>query len=139
MAAAPMDASGEVERQGGVMTKIALVTLVLCLGVLTAASVGAQAPPPAAPPQIPYGAPITLEQAKKAAAGAEAESRKNNWNMAIVILDTGGNLVLLHRMDQTQIASIEIARQKAWSAVAYRRPTKVFEDGLAQGGLNTRI
>jgi len=48
----------------------------------------------APPPQIPYGGPISLEQAKKVLAGAEAEARKYNWNMVIAVLDSGGQLVM---------------------------------------------
>lgn len=107
--------------------------VVLALLLFVAASAQAQGPPPS------YGAPITLEQAKKATAAAEAEAKKNNWGMVIVVVDTGGNLVLLQRMDNAQFGSIEVARQKAWSAVAYRRPTKVFEDMVAGGGAGTRI
>lgn len=101
---------------------------------LTAATAGAQAPPPP-----PYGAPITLEQAKKIMAGAEAESKKNNWSMVITILDSGGHTVMTQRLDGTQLGSLEVARDKAWSAVAFRRPTKVFEDLVAQGGANLRL
>jgi uncharacterized protein GlcG (DUF336 family) len=89
--------------------------------------------------QMPYGPPISLEQAKKVVAGAEAEARKNNWNVVIAILDSGGNLVLLQRMDGTQLASIEVAPEKAHSAVAFRRSTKVFQDLVAQGGSNLRL
>jgi uncharacterized protein GlcG (DUF336 family) len=88
------------------------------------------APPP---PQIPYGAPIGLEQAKKVLAGAEAEAKKNNWNMVIAVLDSGGHLVMLERMDGTQLGSIDAAKDKAYSAVLYRRPTKVFQDLVGQG------
>jgi uncharacterized protein GlcG (DUF336 family) len=86
----------------------------------------------------PYGAPITLEQARKVYAAAEAESVKNKWNMAIAILDSGCNLVLLQKMDNTQLSSINIAQDKAWAACAYRRPTKVVQDLLAKGGDNLR-
>lgn len=110
------------------MLKIAaLVGLVITLLAVGVAS--AQAPP--------YGPPITLEQAKKALAGAEA--RKNNWNVVIAILDSGGNLVLLQRMDNTQLASVEVARQKAYSAVAFRRPGKAFADRLAGGGAGLQV
>jgi len=85
-------------------------------------------------PTTPYGAPITLDQAKKVLAGAEAEAGKNSWNVVIAILDSGGHLVLLQRLDNTQFASVEVAQQKAYSAVAFRRPTKVFQDGVAAGG-----
>ena len=103
--------------------------------VLAAGSASAQAPAP--PP--PYGAPITLEQAKKIVAGAEAESKKNSWSMVITVLDSGGHVVLTERMDGALLGSIDVARDKAYSAVAFRRPTKAFEDGLAQGGANLRI
>jgi len=109
--------------------------LSLVLGALVlfaAASASAQAPPP-------YGAPITLEQAKKVVAGAEAEARKNNWNVVITVLDSGGNIVLVQRLDNAQFGSVEVARQKAWSAVAFRRPGKALQDALAQGGVNWRL
>ncbi len=76
---------------------------------------------------------LTLEAARKIAAAAEAEARKNNWNVVIAIVDEGGYLVYLERMDNVQIASIEIALRKARSAALFRRPTKVFEDQLAGG------
>ena len=103
---------------------------------LTVGAAAAQTPPP---PPPAYGAPITLEQAKKVMAGAEAEAKKNNWGMVITILDSGGNVVMLQRMDGTQLGSVDVARDKAWSAVAFRRPTKVFEDAIAQGGANLRL
>ena len=112
--------------------------LVATILLLAVASVGAQqAPPPASPPA--YGTPISLEQAKKVMAGAEAEAKKNNWNVAIAIHDSGGNLVMLQRLDGTQFGSTEVAKDKAYSAVAFRRPTKAFDDALAQGGANLRI
>jgi glc operon protein GlcG len=107
--------------------------------VLLLASVPVGAQQPVAPPQILYGVPITLEQAKKVIAGAEAEAKKNNWNMVIVVLDSGGNLVMLERMDGTQLGSIEVAKDKAYSAVLFRLPTKVFQDNLAQGGIKLRL
>jgi uncharacterized protein GlcG (DUF336 family) len=107
--------------------------------MLAAATAYAQQPAAAPPPPPPYGAPITLEQAKKIMAGAEAEANKNKWNVVIIVLDSGGNLVMLHRMDGAQWGSIEVAREKAYSAVAFRRPSKVFEEGLGQGGMNLRI
>jgi len=85
----------------------------------------AQTPPP-------YGAPISLEQAKKAMAAAEAEARKNNWQVVIAIVDSGGHLVMLQRLE-AQNASVDIATGKARTAVNYRRPTKALEDTLAPG------
>jgi len=76
---------------------------------------------------------LTLAAAKKIAAAAEAEARKNNWNVVIVILDEGGHLLYLQRMDGVQIASIDIALKKAQSAVLFKRPSKAFEDQLVGG------
>jgi glc operon protein GlcG len=90
--------------------------------------------------QVPqYGSNITLDQARKAMAGAESEARKNNWPVAIAIVDTAGNLVLYQRLDNTQTGSVKVAQDKAVSAAIFRRPTKVFQDGLAKGGENMRI
>lgn len=95
----------------------------------------APAPPAAAPAPrpAPYGAPLTLEMAKKAMAAAETEANKNEWPVAIAIVDSGGHLVAFHKIDNTQHASVEIALGKALTAVNLRRPTKVLEDGLAAG------
>jgi glc operon protein GlcG len=105
--------------------------------VMTAGAASAQqAPSP--PPTTPYGPPIGLEAAKKVMAAAEAEAIKNNWGMAIVILDSTGHIVMLHRLDNTQYGSIGVAEDKARSALDFRRPTKVFEDLVAQGGIGLR-
>ena len=64
---------------------------------------------------------------------------KNNWPMAIVVLDSTGHVVMLHKLDNTQYGSIGVAEDKAHSALDSRRPSKVFEDLIAQGGLNMRI
>ena len=116
-----------------------LSLVVVSVFLFASGPVCAQQPVAPPPPQIPYGAPISLEQAKKAVAAAEAESRKNNWNMVIAVLDTGGHLVMLERMDGVQLGSIGAAQDKAYSAVMYRRPTKVFQDLVAQGGANIRL
>jgi glc operon protein GlcG len=76
---------------------------------------------------------ITLEDAKKALAAAEAEARKNSWNVAIAILDGGGHLIMFERMDDTQIGSVNIAMGKARTAVNFKRPTKAMEDIVAGG------
>jgi glc operon protein GlcG len=70
----------------------------------------------AAPPSTPYGAPISIDAAKKAMAAAEAEAAKNNWGVAIAIVDSGANLVMLHRLDNAQLSSVRIAEQKARTA-----------------------
>ena len=71
-------------------------------------------------------------------AAAEAEATKNNWGMAIVILDSTGHIVLLEKLDNTQYGSIAVAEDKAWSALDFGHPTKVFEDLVAQGGIGLR-
>jgi glc operon protein GlcG len=121
-----------MKKMVGCVSRVLVATLMPALAF-------AQQPVAPPPPQISYGSPVSLEQAKKVVAGAEAESKKHNWNMVIVVLDSGGNLVLLERMDGTQLGSIEAAREKAYSAVLYRRPTKIFQDLLGQGGPNMRL
>jgi glc operon protein GlcG len=86
-----------------------------------------------------YGPPINLEAAKKAAASAIAEARKNNWTMAVAITDVGGNLVYFEKMDGTQTGSVNVALDKSSSAALFKRPTKAFQDALAAGGEGLRI
>jgi uncharacterized protein GlcG (DUF336 family) len=76
---------------------------------------------------------LTLEVAKELSAAAEAEAVKNNWNVVIAIVDDGGRLMHLVRRDGTQYGSIEVAQDKARTAIAFRRPTKAFEDVVAGG------
>jgi glc operon protein GlcG len=113
------------------MLKIA--ALATAVALLTTVSASAQQPPPA------YGPPITLEAAKKAMAAAEAEATKNNWPVAIAILDSTGHPVMLHKMDNVQYASIKIAEGKAQTAVDFRRPSKALEDVLGGGGAGLRV
>jgi glc operon protein GlcG len=120
------------------MSKFIRSSLFLIMVLLVAPTALAQTPfqPP---PQIPYGLSIGLESAKKAAAAAVAEARKNNWNMAIAIVDTGGYLVYFEKMDSTQTGSVDVSIDKARSAALFRRPTKVFQDGVAAGGEGLRL
>ena len=108
---------------------------VLAATLLVSAHVQAQqpAPPPA------YGPAINLETAKKVMAAAEAEAVKNNWGMVITILDSGGNLVMAHRMDNAPLASVGVSRGKARTAVEFKRPSKALEDGIAGGGAGLRL
>ena len=95
---------------------------------------------PAANPYLtPYGPPVSVDTAKKAAAAALAETRKNNWSMAVAVVDPSGNLVYYEKMDNTQLGSAKIAINKARSAALYKRPTKAFQDALAGGGAGLRI
>ena len=91
------------------------------------------------PPNVPYGVSISPDAAKKAAAAAIAEARKNNWAMAVAIVDTGGYLVYFERMPDTQLGSVQIAIEKAKSAALFRRATKSFQDTVAGGGAGLRI
>ena len=90
--------------------------------------------------QVPqYGPNVTHEQARKALAAAIADARRQNLPMAVAIVDTAGQLVAFERMDNTQTASIAVAQDKALSAAMYRRPTKVFQDLVAGGGIGLRV
>jgi uncharacterized protein GlcG (DUF336 family) len=110
----------------------------ILLITLATAVASAQQPSPV-PPTTPYGPPIGLEAAKKVMAAAESDALKNNWGMAIAILDSTGHLVMLHKLDNTQYGSIAVAEDKARSALYFRRPSKVFEELVAQGGMNLRL
>jgi uncharacterized protein GlcG (DUF336 family) len=87
----------------------------------------------------PYGTAVSLENARKAAAPAIAEAEKNHWNMAVAIVDTGGNLVYYEKMDNTQLASATVAIEKARCAAMFKRPTKAFQDTVAAGGDGLRV
>jgi uncharacterized protein GlcG (DUF336 family) len=120
-------------------TFIRLLVFFVVLTFSVATSMAQTPPPFAAPPSIPYGPSIDLANAKKAATAAAAEARKNNWTMAIAIVDPGGYGVYFEKMDGTQTGSVDISFDKARSAALFRRPTKVFEDGLAAGGSGWRF
>ena len=76
---------------------------------------------------------LTLDAAKKIAEAAHAEAVANKWTMVIAIVDDGANLIYLERADGTQIGSVEVAQEKAKTAVKFKRATKVFEDAVAGG------
>ena len=86
-----------------------------------------------------YGPPITLDQAKRVMAAAELEAAENTWQVAITILDSGGNLVMFHKMDNTQLASIGASEGKASTAVRFKRPSKALDDAIAAGGAGLRL
>jgi glc operon protein GlcG len=71
---------------------------------------------------------MSIAEAKKIAAAAMAEAEKNNWTVVVAIIDEGGNLMYLERRDGTQLASSDIAVQKARGALYFKRSTKVMED-----------
>ena len=78
---------------------------------------------------------LTLDDAKKIAASAEAEAKRNEWPVVIVIVDDGGHLLYLQRLDNAQFGSINVAIEKARAAIAFRRPTRIWEENIAQGQL----
>jgi len=88
---------------------------------------------------IPYGLSVNGDSAKKVAAAALGEARKNNWTMAVAIVDTAGDLVYFEKLDGTQAASVDIAVDKARSAARFKRPTKALQDVLAAGGDGLRM
>jgi len=95
---------------------------------------------PAAGPTLPtYGRPITLAEAKRVAAAAVAPAQANGWTMVIAVVDTGGHLVYLEKMDQTQTGSVVVAQDKARAAAMFKRPTKALQDVLAAGGDGWRV
>jgi glc operon protein GlcG len=125
------------------MTQRRLVKLLVVATFATSWVCAAQSATPATQTAssflTPYGPPITLEAAKKAAAVAQAEAAQNHWLMTVAIVDPGGNLVYYERADNSQWGSSKVAIDKARSAALYKRPTKALQDALAKGGVNTRI
>lgn len=112
------------------------ITTLSFLMLLSICSLAQNQPSPAIPA---YGESINLETAKKLLNAGQAFARTKQWPMAIAIVDTGGNLVLLEKMDNTQLASIEIAIGKARTANNFKRPTKALEDAIAGGGAALRM
>ena len=88
------------------------------------------------PFDVPYGLPISLDRAQTVISAAVAEAKKRNWKMNVAVMDSGGNLVAFQRMDGAMLASIQIATHKARAAATFRRPTKIFEDGINLMHLN---
>src|SRR5271165_4725592 len=121
------------------MHKLARAALLSALLILPRIPTGhAQAPAPASPPavpeampfDIPYGTPINMDDAHKAIMAAVTEAKQHNWKMAISVVDPSGALIAHATMDGTQYGSIAIAQAKARTAALFRRPSKVFQDGI---------
>lgn len=103
------------------------------LALLAALPAGAQTMPP------PYGPPISIENAGKIMAAAEAEAANNNWPVVIAIIDSGGHIVMLHRRDDAQLSSIELSQGKARTALMFKRPTRVLDEAISSGGAGLRF
>jgi glc operon protein GlcG len=101
-------------------------TIAILGGLMAGGSASAQAP-------NPYAAPIAVDVARRAAAAAIVEGKKNGWTVAAAVVDSGGALVYFERIDGTQYGSSEVAVAKAKSAAAFKRPTKAFEEAVAGG------
>jgi glc operon protein GlcG len=115
--------------------KLALTATCLCAGAAGRAQAPASenpldAVPEAMPFDIPYGAPISLEQAQAAIGAAVAEAKKRHWKLNVAVVDSGANLVAFQRMDGAQLASIAVSQHKARTAATFRRETKAFEDAI---------
>jgi glc operon protein GlcG len=87
----------------------------------------------------PYGPPITLDQAKRVMAAAELQAAENTWQVAITILDSGGNLVMFHKVDNAQLSAVTVSEGKARTALEFKRPSKDLDDAIARGGAGNRL
>ncbi len=110
------------------LAKVLVASTLLSAGAAQAADV-----PEAIPFDIPYGMPITVELAKTAVEAAQAEAERRNWKLAIAVVSPAGDLTYFLKMNDTQLASPEIAIGKARTAARFRRPTEVFFTAMETG------
>src|SRR6478672_552587 len=103
-----------------------VVWLLACGLAASGLAVGQTTPPPPAggtadgvPFDVPIGAPVSLDMAKKIVAAVEAEAAKHHWKMAITVVDTHGELVHFSRMEGTQIGSGNVSQAKARTAARF--------------------
>ncbi|HEY5064970.1 MAG TPA: heme-binding protein [Xanthobacteraceae bacterium] len=100
----------------------------------------APAAPAAAPaPRPAYGPAITLDQAKRAMAAAELKAAENSWQVAITILDSGGNLVMFHKVDNAPLFAITVSQGKARTALDFKLPSKALDYAITAGGAGMRL
>jgi glc operon protein GlcG len=102
-------------------TQVLAATLLIMLAALAVAA------------QLPTKQVLTLDAAKRIAAAAEAEAKKRGATVVIAVVDDGGYLLVLERLDDTQVASVDVGIAKARTAAIFRRPSKVFEDHVKNG------
>jgi glc operon protein GlcG len=128
-------------------SRVVLTTALLAAVAAIATSSQAQQPaapapnpldavPDKMPFDIPYGAPISLARAEAAIAAAVTEARKHDWKLVVAVVDSGGNLLALQRMDGAQLGSIQIAEHKARAAAQFRRETRAWESAIQEKGFN---
>jgi len=122
-------------RAGAIAAVLAL--LVLAGAAVVPALAQQQPVPTGATP--PYGPPITLDQAKRVMAAAELEAAKNSWQVGITILDSGGNMVMFHKVDNAQLSAISTSEGKARTALEFKLPSKALDDAIANGGAGMRL
>lgn len=111
----------------------------LCFAFLCCVATSFAQQAPASFYLTPYGPPVSVEMAKRVAAAALVEARKNNWYMAVAVVDPNGELVYYEKADNTQLGSAKVSVAKARSAALYKRPTKAFQDAVAGGGAGLRV
>jgi len=116
----------------GLLIGLSMISVGLCQTTTTQAV-------PASQPPMHYGMPLSLSDAKRVLAAAEAEATREGWPVAIAVVDPSGFLVAFSRLDNTQLGSVEVAIEKSRTSVLYRRATKEFEDRLVQGGANLKV
>ena len=103
-----------------------IISLAILIVLSTVLSITAKA-------QLPTKQVLTLDTAKKIAAVAEAEARKRGATVVIAVVDDGGYLLVLERLDDAQVASVDVGIAKAKTAAIFRRPSGVFEDQVKNG------
>jgi uncharacterized protein GlcG (DUF336 family) len=116
---------------------LAPVLLSIAVAAGAAESSGSDVVPKELPFDIPYGSPVTLNQADTMLFAAVAEAKGRSWKHVCAVVDSGANLVAFKRMDGAQLASIDISVHKARVAAKFRRETKVFEERVQSGQLYT--
>src|SRR4030095_9252677 len=115
-------------QKGMVMRAVRLSVLMVALTTIaTAAHESSSAT------SLPSKPVLTLEGAKRVGAAAESEARKRGATVVIVVVDDGGHVLYLERLNDTQVASVDVGIGKARTAAIFRRPSKVFEDQIRDG------
>jgi uncharacterized protein GlcG (DUF336 family) len=121
------------------MRYLMITVCALSVALLTITRAFAQQPPAPPPPAPDYGPAISLEQAEKVANAALTEAKKGPYPVAIAVVAPSGDLVYFLRMDGTPYASLGISQHKARVAATYKRPTKIYEDRVAAGGIGVTV